>query len=96
MNQSIGALRPVSRRLAQDPRMLARVSAELARVTVDVHRRRVQVWALAGDGDYPTLAESRRIAVDELALLAGALGSLVAIEPGRFIADATLAKRRAA
>lgn len=70
-----------TRRIVQQPRMARRVSQYLPRAAAEVHRRRVRLWAAMDDGPFPTPAESREIAIRELALLCEALGALVEIDP---------------
>ena len=71
----------ISRRIAQSPQMAQRVEVALRDITEDVQKRRVRAWVESNDGPFPSIAESRRQAIAELAILCDALGSMVAISP---------------
>jgi len=74
----------ITRRIAQSPEMRQRVTKELTEITQDVHRRRIKEWANSDTGTFPSLARSRQIATQELAILCDALGPLAAITPAQF------------
>jgi len=74
----------ITRRIAQSPEIYQRIKAVLVEITEDVHKRRVKQWAESKEGVFPNLLESRRQAIEELAILCNALGSSVEISPAQF------------
>lgn len=94
--EDISSERPVSRRAMSSEsaaRLAARVRMEAPRVALDCHQRRLIAWARTAEGPYPDPDDSQRIAIEELTILIGALGSLCEIDTFRFDSDAGLIHR---
>ena len=72
-----------SRRMVQNPKMLARVEDAVRAATANIHKRRLREWSESNEGPFPSLADSRQEAITEVAILCRALDTLVAITPAQ-------------
>ncbi|GAC58811.1 hypothetical protein GOHSU_53_00130 [Gordonia hirsuta DSM 44140 = NBRC 16056] len=78
----------IERRKVRDPEMVRRLRSELVRAGAAVHRRRLREWAVSDTGEFPSVAESQRIAVEEVEYLVRALGKYAGLEPDAVLGQA--------
>ena len=71
----------VTRRIAQSPQMRKRIQTAVEENARQVHARRFDQWSRTNQGSFPKRADSAREAIEELAILCSALGSLIEITP---------------